>query len=92
MQVSERVEQEITQLTESVRYETATFFVLLILLNLSCAIWAYRDAVNRKCSRLFAFLLVLLIPFPVGILLWTFIRPRGNLDSVVVEPQVYSDN
>jgi hypothetical protein len=41
-------------------------------------IWAYGDAENRGKSGCLVALLVLLVTWPVGLIIWLLIRPEGK--------------
>ena len=49
--------------------------VLLLFLTLSFTKWAYKDAKLRGSKGISAVLIVFLIGFPVGLLIWLSIRP-----------------
>lgn len=38
-------------------------------------IWAYRDAEQRRRSGLLIAILVAFVPWPLGLIIWLFIRP-----------------
>lgn len=82
MQVSTKFDEEVSfVLPQDVRYETAFFFSVLLAISVCFAIWAYRDALNRGSSGISAFLLVLIVPFPLGLIVWICIRHRWERSS-----------
>ena len=58
----------------------AVLIPLLLVLYAASVIWAYRDAERRGKEGLLAALLVALVAWPVGLIVWLAVRPhRGAL-------------
>ena len=52
------------------------YMIAAAVLLIANVIWAYRDARERGRSGILVGLLVLLIPFPLGVIVWLIFRPR----------------
>ena len=51
------------------------FSLLIFVIYIGSVIWAFADAQNRGKSGCLVALLVLLLVWPVGLIIWLLIRP-----------------
>ena len=51
----------------------------MFLLFLGSIVWAYQDAEKRGRSGCLVALLVFLVSWPAGLIIWLLIRPNGKL-------------
>jgi hypothetical protein len=58
-------------------------FLPLLILYVWSIIWAYKDAEARGGTGILVALLVALLSWPLGLLIWVIFRPKEAEDSVV---------
>ena len=56
----------------------AIFSLLIFIVYIGSVIWAFSDAQNRGKSGCLVALLVLLLVWPVGLVIWLLIRPNSH--------------
>ena len=54
------------------------FILAIPIFWIACIVWAYRDAEARGKEPVLVALMVGLIPFPIGFLVWLFVRPPST--------------
>ena len=55
-------------------------------------IWAYRDANARGRSGVLVALLVLLAPWPIGVVAWILLRPKLEIEDSAVGEEINSSD
>ncbi|MDZ4859363.1 MAG: hypothetical protein SGI88_10310 [Candidatus Hydrogenedentes bacterium] len=55
---------------------TSTFALIYCVVYIASVIWAFVDAQNRGKSGCLVALLVLILVWPVGLVIWLLIRPE----------------
>jgi hypothetical protein len=56
----------------------ALFSLIYAIVWIASIIWAYMDARNRDKSGCLVALLVIILPWPIGLIVWLLLRPERS--------------